>query len=129
MGGWYTAGRGGCHPSLLDPLGDSDSSVEPPSGSRVLVDERRSHARRSAATGEHDTGYFWFFDEDNVEVVLEVLDACVLNDNFWFFAARLTDVEAEITVTDTVLGTERTFANPLGTAFAPIQETSLLPCG
>jgi len=77
----------------------------------------------------NDTGYFWFFDEDNVEVVLKVLDACALNDNFWFFAAGLTNVEVEITVTDTVLGTERTFANPLGTPFAPIQETSVLPCG
>ncbi|HVS64692.1 MAG TPA: hypothetical protein VMT85_14450 [Thermoanaerobaculia bacterium] len=90
-------------------------------------DGNEGTARTVELTG--DTGYFWFFDEDNGEVVLKVLDACVLNDNFWLFAAGLTNVEVEITVTDTVVGTERTFANPLGTPFAPIQETSVLPCG
>jgi hypothetical protein len=95
---------------------------------RSATDPETGNTARSVELTS-DTGYFWFFDEDNVEVVLKVLDACVLNDNFWLFAAGLTNVEVEIRVTDMVLGTERTFANPLGTPFAPIQETSLLPCG
>ncbi len=70
-----------------------------------------------------DTGYFWFFDQNNVEAVIKVLDACPINGNFWAFAAGLTDVEVVLTVTDTETGTIKIYDNPLGTPFAPIQDT------
>ncbi|MCP3964250.1 MAG: hypothetical protein GY719_40995 [bacterium] len=71
-----------------------------------------------------DTGYYWFFDPDNVEVVVKVLDACDLEpfNNFWVFAAGLTDVQTYVTVHDTVTGEEKTYNNELGTPFAPIQD-------
>jgi subtilisin-like proprotein convertase family protein len=71
-----------------------------------------------------DTGYFWFFDPDNVEIVVKVLNACSISDRFWVFAAGLTDVEAKITVIDGDTGERREYLNSLGTAFAPIQDTS-----
>ncbi|MEM7582461.1 MAG: carboxypeptidase regulatory-like domain-containing protein, partial [Acidobacteriota bacterium] len=73
-----------------------------------------------------DTGYFWFFDADNVEVVVKVLDACGLLgfDNFWVFAAGLTDVEVTLTVTDTLSGQVQVYQNPLGSPFQPIQDTA-----
>lgn len=61
-----------------------------------------------------DTGYFWFFDPDNVEVVLKVLDGRPLNDRFWVFYGALSDVEYTLTVTDTVTGTVKTYTNPRG---------------
>ncbi len=70
-----------------------------------------------------DTGYFWFFDQDNVEVLVKVLDAC--GDpyhRFWVFAAGLTDVEVTLTVTDTVTGAVREYDNPQSTAFVPVQD-------
>jgi hypothetical protein len=70
-----------------------------------------------------DTGYFWFFEESNVEMVIKVLDACSFADRFWVFAGGLTNVEATITVTDSFTGAVRTFKNPLNTAFQPIQNT------
>lgn len=70
-----------------------------------------------------DTGYFWFFDRDNVEVVVKVLDGCPVNDRFWLFAAGLTNVEVLVTVTDTRSGIAETYLNPQGTAFLPIQST------
>jgi hypothetical protein len=70
-----------------------------------------------------DTGYFWFFDADNVELVIKVLDACAINGRFWVFAGGLTDVEATLTVTDTQGGQSTTYGNPLGTPFQPIQDT------
>ncbi len=69
-----------------------------------------------------DTGYFYFFDEDNVEVVVKVLDGCGRNDRFWLFAAGLTDVETVLAVEDLESGETRTYRNPLGTAFQPIQD-------
>ncbi|MEM7350604.1 MAG: carboxypeptidase regulatory-like domain-containing protein [Acidobacteriota bacterium] len=70
-----------------------------------------------------DTGYFWFFDPLNVELMVKVLDGCFDPfDSFWVFAGGLTDVEVDLTVTDTVTGEVRTYGNPLGSAFAPIQD-------
>jgi hypothetical protein len=71
-----------------------------------------------------DTGYFWFFDSANVEVVVKVLNACGGFDRFWVFAAGLTDVAVELTVRDTASGAVRTYQNPLGTPFEAIQDTS-----
>ncbi|MEM7354654.1 MAG: carboxypeptidase regulatory-like domain-containing protein, partial [Acidobacteriota bacterium] len=71
----------------------------------------------------NDTGYFYFFDPLNVELVVKVLDGCFDPfDAFWVFAGGLTDVEVDLTVTDTVTGEVRTYSNALGTAFAPIQD-------
>ena len=75
------------------------------------------------ATGEgtavpitSDTGYFWFFSPENIEVVTKVLDGCFVNDHYWVFAGGLTNVEVTLAVTDTETGEVRTYLNPLGTA-------------
>ena len=70
-----------------------------------------------------DTGTFWFFDKANVEVVLKVLDGCALSNTFWVFAGGLTNVQVTIQVTDTFTGLSKTYVNPQGTAFQPIQDT------
>jgi hypothetical protein len=71
-----------------------------------------------------DTGYMWFFGSSNVEMVVKVIDACSFNQRFWVFAGGLTDVKVNLTVTDTKTGTVKTYTNPLGVAFQPIQDTS-----
>jgi hypothetical protein len=71
-----------------------------------------------------DTGYFWFFGSTNVEMVVKVIDACSFNQRFWVFAGGLTDVNVTLNVTDTKSGTVRTYTNPLGIAFQPIQDTN-----
>jgi lysyl endopeptidase len=73
-----------------------------------------------------ETGYLWFFNSANVEAVVKVLNACGLNNNFWVFAGGLTDVQTQITVTDTKTGAAKTYTNPRGTPFQPIQDTSAL---
>jgi hypothetical protein len=75
-----------------------------------------------------DSGLFWFFSQSNIEVALKLLDGCALGGHFWFFAGGLTNVEVNITVTDTQTGATRNYHNPLGTAFAPIQDTSAFNC-
>ncbi|HEY1251116.1 MAG TPA: M4 family metallopeptidase, partial [Thermoanaerobaculia bacterium] len=70
-----------------------------------------------------DTGYFTFFNPNNVEVVVKVLNACPVNHHNWVFAGGLTDVATVLTVTDTVTGVTRTYANPQHTPFQPIQDT------
>jgi len=71
-----------------------------------------------------DSGYFWFFGPDNVELVVKVLNACVDPfQSYWFFASGLTNVEVEITVVDKRTGGSRIYRNEWGTPFAPIQDT------
>lgn len=82
-------------------------------------------ARAQAVPLTNDTGYFWFFAPTNVEVIVKVLDACAQPFNhYWVFAAGLTNVKVTITITDTKTGEVRTYNNPSGTKFAPIQDSS-----
>lgn len=74
-----------------------------------------------AITG--DTGYFWFFDANNIETVVKVLDGTSLNGRFWVFYGALSNVEYTLTVTDTVTGMVKTYRNPQG-QFASVADTS-----
>jgi ELWxxDGT repeat protein len=69
-----------------------------------------------------DTGYFWFFDAANVEVMLKVLDGTALNDKFWVFYGALSNVEYTLTVTDTQTGAVKVYSNPSG-RFASVADT------
>jgi hypothetical protein len=71
-----------------------------------------------------ETGYLWFFNANNVEAVVKVINACGLNNRYWVFAGGLTDVRTDIVVTDTQTGAVKTYINPQGKAFQPIQDTS-----
>ncbi|HVT61405.1 MAG TPA: hypothetical protein VHR45_23780 [Thermoanaerobaculia bacterium] len=74
-----------------------------------------------------DTGFFWFFSPDNVEVVVKVLNACDVNGGYWVFAGGLTNIAVTTTVTDTATGRTRRYRNPPDTLFQPVQDTSGLP--
>ena len=71
-----------------------------------------------------DTGFFWFFGEANVEMVVKVLNACGLNNRFWVFAGGLTNVRTVLTVRDTKTGNTNSYTNPQGTPFQPLQDTN-----
>ena len=68
------------------------------------------------------SGAFWFFSDQNLEIVVKVIDVCATLDQFWFYAAGLTNLEVEIWVVDTLSGSTRTFRSPYGTPFEPIRE-------
>jgi virginiamycin B lyase len=88
--------------------------------------QTRTGPPASAVAGRltNDTGYFWFFDPANIEVVTKVLNGCSANGRFWFFAGGLTNVEVRLTVTDSQTGATNTYLNSLGIAFQPVQDTS-----
>ncbi|HMB54343.1 MAG TPA: hypothetical protein VKU40_13575 [Thermoanaerobaculia bacterium] len=64
--------------------------------------------------GTDRAGYFWFFRDDNVELVVKVLDGTPINGFYWTFYGALTDVEYWVTVTDVDSGDNRTYYNPPG---------------
>jgi hypothetical protein len=61
-----------------------------------------------------DTGAFWFFGEDNLELLIKVLDGRIVNGHFWVYYGALSDVDYTITVTDTKTRLEKTYHNPQG---------------
>ncbi len=76
--------------------------------------------------GSDDSGLFWFFDPDNWEMLVKVLNGCAYNESFWVFAAPSTNVEFTLRVTDTFAGEVKSYFNALGTA-AAIVDTGALP--
>ena len=64
-------------------------------------------------TGE--TGYFWFFGPENVELIVKILDGQAVNGKYWVFYGALSDVEYTIKVTDKLSGKVKTYHNPAGT--------------
>lgn len=67
-----------------------------------------------------DSGYFYFFDAGNVELVVKVLDACSVYQHYWVFVSGLTNLEVEVTVTDTLTGVHRSYQNQRLLPFQPV---------
>ena len=99
-------------------------------GQRFSVSARWRKADGSTGEGTAvpltgDSGYFWFFNPANIEAVVKVLNGCFgAAPAYWVFAAGLTNVEVSLTIVDTQTGSRKTYQSALGTAFAPIQDTS-----
>ena len=104
------------------------------SGNRFLatVDWKTSQGTSGNAQrvpfGSDESGLFWFFNKDNWEMLVKVIDACALNGHYWIFSAATTDVEYTLKVEDTVRGTSKEYFNPLNTAAPAITDTTALPC-
>jgi lysyl endopeptidase len=127
-------------PSISAWLAPASPSTCVPNGTTLCLHGGRFQvtAAWTKTTGEHgsgngvvltdDSAYFWFFDPTNVEMVMKVLDACAISQKFWVFAGGLTNVFVRITVTDTHTGTVEIYDNPIGVAFAPLQDTKAFAC-
>lgn len=71
---------------------------------------------------------FWFFDPENPELFVKILDGCALNGHAWVFVSGLTDLGVELTVTDTASGRTRRYLGAGGRPFAAIDDTSAFAC-
>ncbi|MCY3963448.1 MAG: leucine-rich repeat domain-containing protein [Acidobacteria bacterium] len=73
------------------------------------------------------SGLLWFFDRDNAEVLVKVLDGCSHNGRRWIFVAPVTDVAFNLHVTSSG-GREWTHRNPLGRTAETRSDTSAFVC-
>ncbi len=73
--------------------------------------------------GSNNSGLLWFFNPENWEMLIKVLDGCGINDRYWVFSAATTDVEYNLEVTDCWVGATSVYSNPLGTASPAITDT------
>ena len=105
------------------------SCDEPDAGAICLMNDRfsvsvdwRNHLQEGdsgAGTpvgidGSDQSALFWFFDEENIELVVKILDGRAINDSFWAFFGALSDVEYWFTVRDHLNSGSRTYHNPPG---------------
>ena len=74
----------------------------------------------------NDTGAFWFFDQENLELVVKVLDGTAVNGHYWVFYGALSNVAYTLEVTDTTSGRAVSYANPSG-EFASAGDVEALP--
>lgn len=98
-------------------LGDSRFAV---TASRTAGDGAEEgggvHPGLAVPAGTNDSALFFFFDPDNWEVLVKVLDGCGVNGRVWVFAASATTVEFGIRVEDTATGESREYRNEAGVA-------------
>ena len=78
-----------------------------------------------------DSGMFQFFEPDNWEMLIKVLDGCRTNGRIWVLGAATTDLGYRIVVTDTVTRESRSYENEPGRPAPAIVDTKafVLPCG
>lgn len=74
--------------------------------------------------GSVDSGLFYFFEGNNWEMLIKVLDGCALNGHFWVFSAATTNVAYTLEVTDTATGLVRNYTNRLGVSAPAITDTT-----
>ncbi len=99
----------------------------------VTVDWRgaggESGRGRVAPAGTNETGMFRFFDANNWEVLIKVLDGCEANGHAWVFGASTTDLGYVIRVMDTATAAVKEYRNEPGTAAAAITDVKAFPEG
>ena len=78
--------------------------------------------------GKRDSGLFYFFDQNNIEMLVKVLNGCGINNRFWVFYAATTNVAFHVEVRDTVTGFVKSFDNSLGTSAPPVNDTDFEAC-
>ena len=77
-------------------------------------------------TVSRDTGYFWFFGPENVELMVKVLDGRAINGKFWVFYGSLSNVAWTLKVTDLLTEAGKTYQNPAN-QLASRGDTAALP--
>lgn len=134
---WYLRGIGLAKDEELELVEVTAPDCQPDATTLCLNDGRfrvsalwedfAGHAAQAhAAQGSDDSGEFWFFGPDNVELLVKVIDGCDSSfESFWVFAAGLTNVGVELTVTDTRADVpSKVYRNPVSADFAPILDSA-----
>ncbi|HEX5714726.1 MAG TPA: CSLREA domain-containing protein [Thermoanaerobaculia bacterium] len=75
-----------------------------------------------------DTGNYWFFHPQNLELMVKVLDGCAVNQRWWVFSSGLTDVAVALRVEDLETGRTWDTIHPKGSTYLPRLDTDAFPC-
>jgi hypothetical protein len=91
----------------------------------AFEDQHAEPARGYVVHGaSNKSGNFLFFEQENWEVLVKVLDGCKINDRYWAFLSTATNVMYTVTVTQTDTGITRQYGNQRGETPLAITDTS-----
>lgn len=79
--------------------------------------------------GLGDWGVLWFFSQENPEMLVKVLDACVVNGFYWVFLSPASTVRYEVRVRDVLTGAVRIYSKPLHEVPELFADTRAFACG
>jgi len=137
-GGTLPAGGGQAGPGAASPDGRCHSAASTLclDGGRfsVHVSWQDFSGRQGVGTAvdlSAQTGYFWFFNAVDVDLMLKVIDGRAINGKFWVLFGALSKVAYTVTVQDTVSGKLRPTPTPPAILPAwrtpPPSDTSTIP--
>ena len=89
--------------------------------------EGRAGGARDWGLDSSRSGLLYFFDRNNVEVLIKVLDGCGVNGHRWVFVAPVTDLAFNLHV-ESPTGERWTHTNRLGQTADTATDTSAFPC-
>ena len=75
-----------------------------------------------------ESGLLYFFERDNAEVLVKVLDACAENGHRWVFVAPVTDLALNLEVREVATGKRWRYRNPGGKTASTRSDTAAFPC-
>lgn len=79
---------------------------------------------RPVPADSDNSALLYFFQPDNWEMLVKVIDGCGFNDHFWVFAAATTNVNYTLTVTDVTTGVSQQYINGLGEDSPAVTDTA-----
>jgi plastocyanin len=89
-----------------------------PSEEEVAREAKRVTLPEASGSG----GLFSFSPQGDLQLLLNVLDGCRVNDHYWLYFAAVTDAELTVRVRDTQTGRTWVYFNPAGSAPAPVRD-------
>jgi hypothetical protein len=87
-----------------------------------------NHGLGSAVSDSNRTGFFWFFDAANIELIVKMLDGRQQTGAWWLFYGGLSDVEYWVIATDTETGDVHLYRNDPG-SICGVGDTRAFPEG
>jgi hypothetical protein len=75
------------------------------------------------------SAFYWFFNPQNLEVAVKMVDGCEVNGHRWLFVSGFTDQAYDVAVTDLFTGAQMVVSNPLGQLAEVHADTGAFPCG
>jgi len=90
----------------------------------LVVTDARDYGLES-----RESGILYFFDRDNAEVLVKVLDACAVNGHRWVFVAPVTSLAFNLHIDETASGKRWTHRNTKGGRTASTKsDVTAFPC-
>lgn len=115
----------------LGSCGDGTSLCLGPGGRFQLSTTWQSNDESGVAMPRaftQDSGYFWFFDAVNVELVIKMVDGCGFNGHFWVYISGLTDLAVDLEILDTQTQRTWTRTTGFGEPFPTVGDIQAFPC-